>query len=98
MNSDFNDGNGASFIARLQPNGHTLPHTHSGEEVITALKGEVEVSINGKVEILRKGQSMKIIAGHVRTVRNRTSELVYVQAAFFPGFAQQETVIVEGDS
>jgi mannose-6-phosphate isomerase-like protein (cupin superfamily) len=67
------------------------PHLHPHqEEQWRVLDGQLDVQVDGQWRTLREGESASIPAGHVHTLRNRTSQPVRVLDVHIPALDFQE--------
>lgn len=65
-----------SVIVHEPPGHRGEPISHRGEEMFFVLAGEVTVEIEGKVEILRPGDSMHFDSSRVHSTWNHTDQTV----------------------
>ncbi len=93
INEDMERDEGKTFLARIEPDGHTHPHTHSGQETIEILEGTAEVRIHHETILLRAGESCVFPSGVLHSVRNRTAEVLLLRAHFDPPFRRQTTTL-----
>ncbi len=84
---------GRELTAKLEPNGFTNTHTHSGKEIITVLRGCGEITIDGTVRTLKAGDVIIVPSLLPHTLKNAADEDLFVHAAFEPSFFVQETVL-----
>jgi len=88
------ESEGQSLTAKIEPEGYTNQHTHTGTETITVLEGKAELTLHGTVRKMREGDSVAVPAGAVHSLRNEGKKALYVYAEFAPSFHEQETTLV----
>ncbi len=91
VDAGFTKNDGEVFIARVEPDGHTNPHVHSGQEIVEIIDGEAEITVNGEKRVLLPGQTYTVAAGMCHSVRNLSSKPLFIRARFNPPFHTQRT-------
>jgi len=87
------ESDGNSLTAKFEPEGSTIPHTHSGTETITILEGKAEFVMHGRTQILKEGDSVTVTENALHSLRNAGKKALYVYAEFNPPFQDQQTVL-----
>lgn len=72
LSTTFKDSRLHSVIVREPPGHRVEPISHRGEEMFFMLEGEITVEIEGKVEILRQGDSLHFDSRRVHSTWNHT--------------------------
>lgn len=78
ISSSFPGSQIYSVIVHEPPGHRGEPISHRGEEMFFVLAGEVTVEIEGKVEILRPGDSIHFDSNRVHSTWNHTNETLSI--------------------
>lgn len=85
------ESDGNSLTAKVEAEGFTNAHTHSGTETITVLEGKAELIVHGRQQILKEGDSVTIHENALHSLRNAGKKALYVFAEFNPPYQDQKT-------
>ena len=81
----------ARLRARILPGGGTIPHQHSGTEIITIISGRGVLFKDGREIVLLPGLRERILPNIIHSIRNDLQETLEIEAVFDPPFDQQTT-------
>lgn len=95
VDDGMDEADGAVFLARLRPDGRTIPHVHSGTERIDILCGTAELTCDGVCTRYGPGASVRVAPGTCHSLRNAGDDHLYVRATFDPPFSRQSTVLAQ---
>ncbi len=87
----------SQLTAKLEGGGQTIPHTHSGTEVVEVIHGRGVLIISGKAHRIERGDIIQIPAGRIHCLRAFFGGMM-VRAVFHPPFPEQKTLITAPSS